>query len=81
MIYFYKNQQIKVIDCFDIQFPHLSQISNYPFNDQILKDIENGKAIAATDALVKGKIIGGVWLLTNRKQEYKIIHCLYSKSW
>ena len=48
--YKYNCGKLKIIDCLNINFPHPSQLSNHPYNRQILESIQNSKAIVATDA-------------------------------
>jgi len=46
--------------------------SNVPFNDQITTSIEQNKAVAATDASVKGYSMGGYWILIDYDRETNI---------
>ena len=68
---------MKIIDCLNINFPHLLQLLNYSYNRQILKIIQNSKAITATNALVNGNLMGGVSLITTKIKEYEIKYKLF----
>jgi len=46
--------------------------SNVPFNNQISTSIEQDKAVAATDASMKGYSIGGCWILTDIEKSFRL---------
>ena len=39
---------------------------NYPFNQQIMENISNGKLIVVTDALVEGGVMVGIQVIGNK---------------
>ena len=57
-----------IIDGLNSNFPYVTEIRNYLFNQQILESIQENKAIAATDALVKGRLMGELWLIMMREK-------------
>ena len=57
------------------------EIQYHPFDEIITRSIQEGKAVAATDASVKEETMGGRWILSNRQRSVEISGELYHKEW
>ena len=52
-----------------------------PFGEEIVTKIEEMKAFAATDALVKDGEMGGCWIIANNEERDVLSRELYHKRW
>ena len=52
-----------------------------PFNEIIVKSIEEGNAVAATDASVKDGKMGGCWIIVNKENRDLLSNELHHKRW
>ena len=74
-----KNRTLQVHDMLNIRSEPLSiQIQTLYFDKYIIKLIEEGTVLAASDRLVKAQYIRAYWYITNQEKTIKMENRLYS---
>ena len=74
------NSSFVIHEIFGLDYGESAEVQ-VPFNDQITRSIEQGMAVAATDASVKGYGMGGCWIFTDLQKNFKQERMLYHKNW
>jgi len=74
------NKAFEVYGIFHVNMEN-SAVDYFPFNEEITRSIEQGKAVAATDASVKSDKMSGVWIISDIEKKFKISNEMYHKRW
>ena len=73
----------RAVELYGIFYVNIEErdVEYYPFNEDITQSIISDKAVAATDASVKGDAMSGVWIMSDIERSFEIKNEIYHKRW
>ena len=74
------NRNIKVHEQLKLLVQPTQRDETSPFNQEIINAIEQGEAIAASDATRKDIMMAGHWIIADRRKELHLQNTLYHKN-
>ena len=74
------NQAFEVYGIFHVNMEN-REVEYFPFNEEITRSMQNEKAVAATDASVKGNRMSSMWIISDIDQNFEISNDMYHKRW